>query len=73
MIHSRDKIMVSHNSYDGDFFTNKNKEKVSNKVIFVGNLLRFEGTRGIDFLIDVFNDSTSKTIYFRNYWWARKY
>ena len=52
--------MVSHNSYDGDFFTNKNKEKISNKVIFVGNLLRFEGTRGIDFLIDAFNDSRLK-------------
>lgn len=55
-----DKILVSHNSYDGDFFTDKNKEKISNKVIFVGNLLRFEGTRGIDFLIDAFNDSRLK-------------
>ena len=50
------KIMVAHNSYDGDFFTDKNKVKIANKVIFVGNLLRFEGNRGIDFLIDVFND-----------------
>ena len=50
------KIMVAHNSYDGDFFTDKNKEKIANKIIFVGNLLRFEGNRGIDFLIDVFND-----------------
>ena len=50
------KILVAHNSYDGDLFKEKNKKPVLNKVIFVGNLLRFDENRGIDFLIDVFND-----------------
>ena len=50
------QILVSHNSYDDDLFKGKNKNPVANKVIFVGNLLRFDEDRGLDFLINVFND-----------------
>ena len=54
------KILIAHNSYDGDLFKDKNKEPIVNKVIFVGNLLRFDENRGVDFLIDVFNDERLK-------------
>jgi len=49
----KEQILIAHNSYDGDLFKGKNKSRVNNKVIFVGNLLRFDEERGVDLLIDI--------------------
>ena len=49
------KIMVAENAFDDDHFK-KNINKVPNKVIFVGNLLRFNQDRGLDMIIQAFND-----------------
>jgi glycosyltransferase involved in cell wall biosynthesis len=56
----KEQILIAHNSYDGDLFKGKNKSRVNNKVIFVGNLLRFDEERGVDLLIDIFNDKRLK-------------
>ena len=45
------------NGFDGDFFPNNhNLIKNPKRVIFVGNLLRFNKSRDFNFIIDSFND-----------------
>ena len=45
--------LVLHNAYDFDYFDHE-YTKISKKVVFVGNLKRFNKDRGIDFLINAF-------------------
>ena len=50
---------VLHNGVDTDLFSNS-IAKLDNKregLIFVGNLRRFNESRGVDFIVDAFNDS----------------
>ncbi len=47
-----------HNGYDDDYFINTPSNK--NKVIFVGNFIRFNKDRNINFLLDSFRDPRLK-------------
>ena len=56
---SEDNSQVLHNGVDTEIFSNS-ISKLDNKregLIFVGNLRRFNESRGIDFIIDAFKDS----------------
>ena len=48
--------IILHNGFDSDYFMHINK-KEPKKVVFVGNLTRFNKSRGIDFLINSFESS----------------
>tara|TARA_B100001250_G_scaffold226726_1_gene194526 strand:- start:4540 stop:5697 length:1158 start_codon:yes stop_codon:yes gene_type:complete len=47
-----------HNGYDDDYFINTSSNK--NKVIFVGNFIRFNKDRNINFLLESFKDPRLK-------------
>jgi len=47
-----DKIVVIHNGIDHELFTPREKEKNSNKILWIG---RFTPGKGVEYLIDAFN------------------
>jgi hypothetical protein len=53
---SRVKTFVLPNGYDGELFCETKTKKYASRVIFVGNLLRFNEDRNIQFLINAFQD-----------------
>ena len=48
--------MILESAYDEKMFFEKNIKKTKNKILFVGNLLRFNQSRNIEFLINAFHD-----------------
>tara|TARA_B000000475_G_C15870235_1_gene395974 strand:- start:10 stop:807 length:798 start_codon:yes stop_codon:yes gene_type:complete len=54
------KSIILESSYEESLFSNFRKNKIKRKIVFVGNLLRFDKKRDIDFLIEVFNDEKLK-------------
>ncbi len=50
------KSIVLHSAFDERLYSSKKFEKEKNKVVFVGNLLRFNSSRNLEFLINVFHD-----------------
>ncbi len=53
----RNKLIVLHNAVDEKLF-DKNIEKDKDKVIFIGNLKRFNKSRNLEFFISAFNKSS---------------
>lgn len=53
-------VIIQNNGYDSDFFSSDKKNKIKNKVIFSGNLLRLGKERNLDFIIDAFKDDRLK-------------
>ena len=49
--------VILNSSFDEDFFKNVSEKRYPKRVIFVGSLLRFNESRNISFLIDVFADN----------------
>ena len=49
--------LILNSSFDEDFFKNISVKRCPKRVIFVGSLLRFNESRNISFLIDVFADN----------------
>lgn len=60
-INNLNNVLIQSNGFDEDYF-NKNIQKIDNKVIFSGNLLRDGETRGVEFLINCFNDLRLKDL-----------
>ena len=56
---TKDRSLVLHNGFDEELF-NQNIKKQDRRIIFVGNLLRFNKERGINFLIESFKSSKLK-------------
>ena len=52
--------LILNSSFNEDFFENIKVDRVTNRVVFVGSLLRFNELRNINFLIDVFSDDRLK-------------
>ncbi len=50
------RTTVIHNGVDEELFLNADKKKEKNKIIFVGNLQRFNKSRDLDFVIESFKD-----------------
>ncbi len=55
----RNRSIVLHNGFDEELF-NENIEKEDKRLVFVGNLLRFNKERGIGFLIESFKSEKLK-------------
>ena len=52
----KDQALVLHNGFDSELIENFNPtKKISNQIVFVGNLKRFGKDRGIDQLLSVFS------------------
>ena len=47
------KIVIMHNGVDADYFNMPLKKSTSNSMVFVGNLLRFNKSRGVEFILEV--------------------
>ena len=56
--------IVLQSAFDEKLYPSKKFEKVRNKVVFVGNLLRFNNSRNLEFLINVFHDPRLKNFSF---------
>ena len=48
--------LILNSSFNENFFENIDVDRVTNRVVFVGSLLRFNQLRNINFLIDAFSD-----------------
>ncbi len=42
-----------HNGVDADYFNMPLKKSTANRMVFVGNLLRFNKSRGVEFVLEV--------------------
>ena len=56
--------IVLQSAFDEKLYSSKKFKKVKNKVVFVGNLLRFDSSRNLEFLINVFHDPRLKDFSF---------
>jgi len=54
------KSIILHNAVDTEIFNKNQNSKIKNKVIFVGNLSRFNKDRGLKNIINWFNDKNIK-------------
>ena len=48
--------IVLESAFDEKMFFENDIKKTKNKILFVGNLLRFDQSRNIEFLINAFHD-----------------
>ena len=51
-----ENILILESAFDEKLYPSNDFEKVKNKVVFVGNLLRFNSSRNLEFLINAFHD-----------------
>ena len=49
--------LILQSAFDERLYLSNDYEKVKNKVVFVGNLLRFNNSRNLEFLLNTFHDS----------------
>ena len=52
-----ENTLILQSAFDEKFYPSNELQKVKNKVIFVGNLLRFNDSRNLEFLINTFHDA----------------
>ena len=51
-----ENTLILQSAFDENLYPSNDFEKVKNKVVFVGNLLRFNSSRNLEFLINTFHD-----------------
>ena len=52
-----ENTLILQSAFDEKLYPSNDFEKVKNKVVFVGNLLRFNNSRNLEFLINTFHDA----------------
>ncbi len=52
-----ENTLILQSAFDEKLYLSNDFEKVKNKVVFVGNLLRFNNSRNLEFLINTFHDA----------------